>query len=180
MSRSSSSTSLPVHTKDSGFLTVAIFILFLLCSVSPSTVSLFTARKLNAHDLCTLRRFWWMPSATYRPGIWTTAFSVIVSGSVWMQIFLKWWRGRQRKKKRLFLPMWTGTYSLLTVSVVCIWVRKYNLHRNMNKHNAPECDKEKQLMLKCLKFPKVINSLIEIQRKIVWNVTKWELFNRKI
>lgn len=40
-----------------------------------------------------------------------------------------------------------------------IWVRKYNLHRNMNKHNDPECVRKKQLTQKRLKFPKLINSL---------------------
>ena len=42
---SSSSTSLTVHTNDSGFLVLAIFIFTLLCLVSPSTVCLFTARN---------------------------------------------------------------------------------------------------------------------------------------
>ena len=32
-------------------------------------------------------------SATYRPGIWTTACWVVYNGSVWTQIFLKRWRG---------------------------------------------------------------------------------------
>ena len=66
MSLSSSSTSLTVHTNDSGFLAVAIFIFFLLCSVSPSTVCLFTARKLSEHAPCLLLHLWWMSSATYR------------------------------------------------------------------------------------------------------------------
>ena len=65
-----------------------------------STVCLFTARKLNAHALCLLLRFWWMSSATDRPGIWTTAFLVVFSGSVWTQIFLKRCWGRRRKKDR--------------------------------------------------------------------------------
>ena len=80
--------------------TLAIFIFFLLCSVSPSTVCLFTACKLNAHVLCLPLHFWWMSSTTYRPGVWTTALS---------QIFLKWWWGRLRKK-RLFSPVWTGPW----------------------------------------------------------------------
>ena len=63
-----------------------------------SIYCLFTARKLNARVLCLLLCFWWMSSATYRPGRWTTAFSVVFSGSVWTQIFLKRWRGRRRKK----------------------------------------------------------------------------------
>ena len=33
--------------------------------------------KLNVHAPCLLLHFWRMSSATYRPGIWTTAFSVI-------------------------------------------------------------------------------------------------------
>ena len=97
-----------VHTNDFGFLALAIFIFFLLCSVSPSTVCLFTTHKLNAHALCLLLHFWWMSSATYRPGIWTTVFSVFFSCSIWTQIFLKWCRGRRRKKKRSFSPMWTA------------------------------------------------------------------------
>ena len=40
VNRSSSSTSLTVNTKDSGFLEQVIFVVFLLCSVSPSTVCL--------------------------------------------------------------------------------------------------------------------------------------------
>ena len=39
--------------------------------------------------------------------LWTTPFSVVISGSMWMQIFLKRWRGGQRKK-RSFSPVWTG------------------------------------------------------------------------
>ena len=45
-----------VDTNNSGFLARAIFI-FWLCSVSPSTVCLFTARKLNAHAPSLLLRF---------------------------------------------------------------------------------------------------------------------------
>ena len=72
-----------------------------------SVYCLFTERKLNVHAQCLLR-FWWMSSATYRPGIWTSAFSVIFSGSVWTQIFLKRWRGRRRKKRDRFRPCGRG------------------------------------------------------------------------
>ena len=72
-------TSLTVHIKDSGFLALAIFIFFLLCSVSPSTVCFYTERKLSAHAL-SLLHFWWTFSSTYRPGIWTKAFSALFSG----------------------------------------------------------------------------------------------------
>ena len=47
-----------------------------------------------------LLHFWWISSATYRPGMWTTAFWVVFSGSVLTQIS-KRCRGRWRKK-RLF------------------------------------------------------------------------------
>ena len=104
VSHSSSSTSL---SNDSRFLALAIFIFFFLCSVSPSTVCLFTARKLYAHAPSPLLHFWWMSCATYRPGIGTTAFAVVFSGSLWTQIFLKWCRGR-RRKKRLFWSVWTA------------------------------------------------------------------------
>ena len=53
--------SLSCNLLASGFL--ALF--FLLCLVSPSTVYLFTARKLNAHAPCLLR-FWLMSSVTFR------------------------------------------------------------------------------------------------------------------
>ena len=79
----------------------------MLCSVSPSTVCLFTACKLHAHAPSPLLHFWWISSATYRPGMWTTAFTVIFSGSVWTQIFLKRCRGRLRKN-RLFSYVWTS------------------------------------------------------------------------
>ena len=74
----------------------AIFV-FLLCSVSPSTVCLYTARKLYTHAL--LLCFWWISSATYRPGIPTKAHWVVHKGSIWTQIFLKLCRGRRGGKK---------------------------------------------------------------------------------
>ena len=43
-------------------------VFFFLCSASPSTVCLFTARKLYVHAP-SLLHFWWISSATYRPGI---------------------------------------------------------------------------------------------------------------
>ena len=86
----------------SGFLALAIFIFFLLCFVFPFTVCLFTAHKLYAHALSLLLRFLRISSATYRPGIWTTAFSVVLSGSVWTQIILKQYQGGWRKKKECF------------------------------------------------------------------------------
>ena len=64
------------------------------------TVSLYTVRKLYAHAPSLLLCFWWISSTTYRPGTWTMVFWVLNSGSVWTQIFLKWCRGRQRKKDR--------------------------------------------------------------------------------
>ena len=96
-SRSSSLTSLSVHTNDSGVLALAF--VFLLCSVSFSTVCLYTARKLYAH--APSLHFWWISSATYRPGIWTKACWIVNNGSIWTQIFLKRCQGRQGKK-RLF------------------------------------------------------------------------------
>ena len=66
---------------------LAIFIFFLLCSVSPSTVCLYTVRKFYAQASSLLLCFWWISSATYIPEIWTKARWVIYNGSVWMQIF---------------------------------------------------------------------------------------------
>ena len=48
---SSSSTLLSVHTNASGFLALAIFIFFLLCSVSLSTVCLYTTQVLCASSI---------------------------------------------------------------------------------------------------------------------------------
>ena len=82
------------------------FHLPLLCSVSPSTVCLHTARKLNAHAPPLLLCFWWISSTTYRPGIWTTA-------TVWDPFGRKYSRndakerGKDRGKKRLLSYMWT-------------------------------------------------------------------------
>ena len=73
---------------------VAIFVFFLLCSVSPSTVCLYTVRNLYAHSPSHLLCFWWISSATYRPAIWTTACWVISNGSVWLQTLLKQCQGR--------------------------------------------------------------------------------------
>ena len=109
MSCSSSSTSLPVHTNNSGFLARAIFIFFFLCLVSPSTVCLFTACKLNAHAPSLLLRFWWMEYELQC--FWS--FSVVFSGSVWTQIFLKRCWGRWRKK-RLFRPSGLGLSILIS------------------------------------------------------------------
>ena len=53
--------------------------------------------------------------ATYRPGMWTTVFSVVFSGSVWTQIFFKRWRGRWRKKDCFQARphiLWPGVVSL--------------------------------------------------------------------
>ena len=85
---------------------LAIFLFFLLCSVSPSTVCLSTVHVLYAHATSLLLRFCWISSATYGPGIWTTAFWVIYNGSVWTQIFLKRCWGR-RGGNRLFWDVWT-------------------------------------------------------------------------
>ena len=97
VSRSSSSTSLPVHTKDSSSCCVWFLHLLSVCLQCASLM----------HVL--------MSSATYRPGIWTTAFSVMLSGSVWMQVFLKRWQGRWRRKIS-FSPVWTGPQSCCNVS----------------------------------------------------------------
>ena len=59
-----------------------------------SVYCLFTVCKLYVHVPSLLLCFWWISSATYRSGIWTTACWVIYSGSVWMQMFLKWCQGR--------------------------------------------------------------------------------------
>ena len=75
---------------------LAIFIFFVSCSVSPSTVCLYTVCKLYAQSL--LLCFWWISRATYRPGIWTTACWVISNGSIWKQIFLKRCQERRGKK----------------------------------------------------------------------------------
>ena len=48
----------------------AIFV-FLLCSVSSSTVCLYTACKLYAHAPSLLLHFGWISSATHSPGIWS-------------------------------------------------------------------------------------------------------------
>ena len=79
------------------FVLQKILSLFLLCSVSPSTVCLYTARRFYAHApslLC----FLWISSATYRPGIWTKACWAVYNGSIWTQIFLKRCQGRRGKK----------------------------------------------------------------------------------
>ena len=64
------------------------------------------SRKHYAHAPSLPLRFWWISSATYRPGIWATVFWVVFSGSVWTQIFLKWCQGRQGNK-RSFWYVWT-------------------------------------------------------------------------
>ena len=48
----------------------AIFV-FLLCSVSSSTVCLYTACKLYAHAPSLLLHFGWISSTTHSPGIWS-------------------------------------------------------------------------------------------------------------
>ena len=70
-------------------------IVFLLCSVSPSTVCLYTAHKLYAHAPSLLLHF--QSNSTPRPGIWTKACWVVYNRSVWMQIYLKRRSGRRRK-----------------------------------------------------------------------------------
>ena len=72
---------------------LAIFVFFLLCLVSPSTVCLYTVCKLYAHAPSLLLRFWGISRATYRPGIWTTEHWVVYNGSIWTQIFLKQCQG---------------------------------------------------------------------------------------
>ena len=105
-------TSLSVHKNDSGFLSISIFVFFLFCSTSPSTVCLFTVRKLYAHaqsrPLCFLGEFQALP------GIWTTACWVIYSGSIWTQIFLKRCQGRRGKKRSLwYVWTWPGSICLV-------------------------------------------------------------------
>ena len=73
---------------------LAIFVFFL----SYSTVSLHSACKLYAHAPSLLFRFLSISSATYRPGIWTTARWVVFNRSVWTQMFLKRCQGRRRKR----------------------------------------------------------------------------------
>ena len=58
-------------THDSGFLALAIFFFFFLCCIQHASFK---------YMLCLLH-FWLISSATYRPGIWTTACWVY--GSVW-------------------------------------------------------------------------------------------------
>ena len=81
-------------------------IFFFLCSVSSSTVCLCTVCKLYTQAPSLRLHFWWISSATYRPGIWTTACWVVYNWSVLMQIFLKRCRGR-RGGKRSFWFVWT-------------------------------------------------------------------------
>ena len=69
--------------------------LLVLCSVSPSTVCLYTAHKLYAHAPALLLCFWWILSATYRPGIWTKVCWVVSNGSIWTQLLLKRCWGRK-------------------------------------------------------------------------------------
>ena len=108
--------SLTVHTNSAGFFVLAIVVFFLLCLVSPSTVCLFTACKLHAHALSLLLCLWWMSSATYRPGRWTTAFWIVFSGSVWTQIFLKR-SSRKTEEKDCF-----GTCGCAAASQTCrLW-----------------------------------------------------------
>ena len=72
-------------------------IMFLFCLASAFIVCSYTVRKLYAYAP-SLLRFWWISSATYRPGIWTKACWVICNGSVWTQIFLKRCQGRLANK----------------------------------------------------------------------------------
>ena len=80
----------------------AIFVFFLLCSFSSSTVCLYTVCKLYVHAPPLLLSFWWISSATYRPGVWTTVCWAVFSWSMWTQIFLERCRGR-RGEDRLSL-----------------------------------------------------------------------------
>ena len=55
---------------------------------------------------CPPSSFYWISSATYRPGIWNEACLVVFNGSVLAQIFLK--RCQERwGKKRYFWYVWT-------------------------------------------------------------------------
>ena len=127
------------------FPCTGLFIFFLLCLVSPSTVCLYTAWKFYAHTP-SLLLFWWISSATYRPGIWTTAFESFSVDPFWTQIFLKQCRGKQGKKDcfgtcghclnlPLLLPVATSESLLLLVKygfdVFCyprlvVWVTKHS------------------------------------------------------
>ena len=63
--------------------------------VSSSTVRLYRERELYVHAPSLLVHFWWISSATYRPGIWTTACWVVYNRSVWTQVILKRCQGRR-------------------------------------------------------------------------------------
>ena len=67
---------------------LAIFIFFLLNSVSLSTVCLYTERKLYAHAPSLLLRFWWISSPTHRPGIWTTTLNCQLSTPLHQDIII--------------------------------------------------------------------------------------------
>ena len=91
----------------------------------------YSAQALCTCSVASSPFFLWISSATYRPGIWTTACWVIFSGSVWMQIFLKRCQGRRGGKKIVLvrvdmallwseslscgkLPVWSQFQSLCT------------------------------------------------------------------
>ena len=104
VSCSSSLTSLPVHTNDSGLLALAIFIFFLLSLVSPSTVCLQHASLMRM-----FRVFFSVFGECQAPPIGLEyelqrfrSFSV----DPCVCVFLKRWRGR-RRKTRSFSPVWT-------------------------------------------------------------------------
>ena len=56
----------------------------------------YNVQALWACSVCLLR-FWWISSATYRPGIWTTAFTSIFSCFQWIRVDANILETRQRK-----------------------------------------------------------------------------------
>ena len=80
---------------------LTIFIFFMLCS----TVCLYTVCKLYVHALSLLLCFWCISSATYRPGIWTTACWVVFMDPFGRKY--SWTMPRKTGGKRLLWYMWT-------------------------------------------------------------------------
>ena len=112
MSHSSSSTSLPVHTNNSGFLAVAIFIFFFfLCSVSLSTVCLFTAYSLCA---CSIFSSPFLVNIKCYPETWNMNYSVF-GRFQWIRVdanILKTITRKMEKKKIVFACV-DGPYDIL-------------------------------------------------------------------
>ena len=98
-------TTLPVHTKDSGFLASAIFIFFfLLCSVSPSTVCLQRASLMRM-----LSVFFSVFGECQAPPVgWNMNCSVVGRcQSIHVDANILKTMMRKMEGKRLFTPVWT-------------------------------------------------------------------------